>query len=226
MSDEFDKTFDIEDDELADNPTKRVPVCLCLDTSSSMGGNPIHELNEGVRLFYEEINDDEVAKSAADVCIVTFGYGGVSDVQDFQSIDGEVAPSFHAGGDTPMGAGITRALNLLEKRKQEYKDNGTEYFQPWLVLITDGAPTDDISQAASKTSQMARDKKLTIFPLAVEGADMDTLRRISPVRQPVKLQGMKFKEFFQWLSKSISVVSHSKPGETISLPSNDDWATL
>ena len=198
MSDEFDKTFDIEDDELADNPTKRVPVCLCLDTSSSMGGSPIYELNEGVRLFYNEINDDEVAKSAADVCIVTFGSGGVRNVQDFQSIDGEVAPSFHAG----------------------------EYFQPWLVLITDGAPTDDISQAASKTSQMAKDKKLTIFPLAVEGADMDTLRRISPVRQPIKLQGMKFKEFFQWLSKSISVVSHSKPGETISLPSNDGWATL
>lgn len=31
--------------DLVDNPTPRVPVLLCLDTSGSMMGAPIHELN-------------------------------------------------------------------------------------------------------------------------------------------------------------------------------------
>ena len=34
--------------DLVDNPTPRVPVLLCLDTSGSMMGAPIHELNLGV----------------------------------------------------------------------------------------------------------------------------------------------------------------------------------
>ena len=36
-------------EDLINNPTARVPVCLCLDTSGSMDGQPINELNEGVR---------------------------------------------------------------------------------------------------------------------------------------------------------------------------------
>ena len=48
-------------DDLVDNPTARVPVCLCLDTSGSMYGTPIQELNDGVRLFYEAISEDETA---------------------------------------------------------------------------------------------------------------------------------------------------------------------
>ena len=52
-------------EDLVNNPTARVPVCLCLDTSGSMGGMPIDELNEGVRLFYEAIREDETALYSA-----------------------------------------------------------------------------------------------------------------------------------------------------------------
>ena len=55
------------------NTTARVPVCLCLDVSGSMQGHPINELNAGVRLFYDTIRKDEMAFSAADIAIVTFG---------------------------------------------------------------------------------------------------------------------------------------------------------
>ena len=33
--------------DLVENPTARVPVCLCLDVSGSMSGDPINELNCG-----------------------------------------------------------------------------------------------------------------------------------------------------------------------------------
>ena len=38
-------------EDLVNNPTARVPVCLCLDISGSMDGDPIDELNKGVRLL-------------------------------------------------------------------------------------------------------------------------------------------------------------------------------
>ncbi len=139
---------------LANNPTKRVPVCLCLDISVSMDGEPIEQLNKGIELFYEAINNNEQAKQAVEVCIVTFGETVRVD-QDFKDIDDELPPRFSAGGVTPMGEAVNRAMDLLEDRKREYKENGIEYFQPWLVLITDGAPTDDYEQAAQRTSDLA-----------------------------------------------------------------------
>ncbi len=213
------------DNELADNPTKRVPVCLCLDISSSMDGEPIRQLNEGVKLFYEAINDDEMAKQAADVCIVTFG-GTANCVQDFQSIADEIAPQFSSGGGTPMGEAVNMAMDLLDDRKKEYQDNGTEYFQPWLVLITDGEPTDSFTQAAQRTSDLANNKKLTIFPIGVDGCNLNTLEKFSPKRKPIMLKGLNFKEFFQWLSQSVAITSHSKPGEAINLPDNSGWGEL
>ena len=38
-------------EDLVNNPTARVPVCLCLDVSGSMDGEPIRELNDGVRML-------------------------------------------------------------------------------------------------------------------------------------------------------------------------------
>ncbi|WP_104708437.1 vWA domain-containing protein [Helicobacter ailurogastricus] len=214
------------ENDLADNPTKRVPVCLCLDTSGSMSGAPISEVNQGVDLFYQAVNDHPIAKQSADVCIVTFGDCGVRLVQDFQSIRDESAPRFSAGGGTPMGEAVNEALDRLEERKQEYKDNGTEYFQPWLVIITDGAPTDDISSACKRTSDMANNNKLSIFPIIVEGGDASVLGQFSPKRSPMKLKGLNFKEFFQWLAASVAVVSQSRPGQKVALPPKDDWAEM
>lgn len=71
-------------DDIVDNGTTLVPVCLCLDTSGSMRGKPISELNRGLKLFYDAVRKDEVACAAADICIVTFGNGGAQCMFDFQ----------------------------------------------------------------------------------------------------------------------------------------------
>ena len=44
-------------EDLVNNPTPRVPVCLCLDVSGSMSGPPIDELNQGVKLLYDAIKN-------------------------------------------------------------------------------------------------------------------------------------------------------------------------
>lgn len=228
MSDLNDDLMSDEDDELANNPTKRVPVCLCLDTSSSMSGQPISELNEGVRLFYEAVNDDLQAKQSADVCIVTFGDCGVYVAQEFQSIRDEQAPRFNSGGCTPMGGAVNVALDRLEERKKEYKDKGVPYFQPWLVIMTDGVPTDSITSASQRSTDMVNNKKLYVMPIIINGGDAQeqVLEQFSPQNRPLKLKGLNFKEFFKWLSASMVKTSHSRPGEKIKLPSTDAWADL
>jgi len=38
-------TLQLDDSELANNPNTRLPICIALDTSGSMAGTKIKELN-------------------------------------------------------------------------------------------------------------------------------------------------------------------------------------
>ncbi|MDL0088684.1 vWA domain-containing protein [Campylobacter gastrosuis] len=207
--------------DLIDNPTPRVPVCLCLDTSGSMIGDPIMELNEGVKLFYEAIKEDEIALFSADIAIVTFGSNGIRVIRDFAGLSTDDSlPILDANGGTPMAEAVSLALEILDKRKNEYQNKGVDYYQPWLVLMTDGQPDSlqNLEEPIAKINELINNKKLTIFPIGIgDNVDMNILAKFSPKRPPLKLQGLKFKEFFAWLSQSVSRTSQSTPGESVKL---------
>lgn len=214
--------------DLTDNPTARVPICLVLDTSGSMDGAPIEELNEAIAMFFSAINNDEMAHDAADISIVTFG-GNVVQAVDFGSIDRQSPPKLSANGSTPMGQAVETALFLLEERKQQYKATGVDYYQPWIVLMTDGGPTDSIVNAVNSCLNLEASKKLVLFPIAIgDDADMKTLAKFSSLRPPLKLKGLRFKELFTWLAKSVSATSQSTPGDTVKLDVEGikSWANI
>lgn len=214
----------MRNNDLLNNPTTRLPVCLCLDVSGSMDGAPINELNQAVRLFYDEIRNDEIAVDSAEICIITFG-SKVECLADFATLAVQpYAPQLYANGLTLMGEAVNMALDFLDQRKSEYKAKGVDYYQPWLVLMTDGAPNGNASEldrAMGRTQQLVNQNKLTVFPLAIgAGADMNVLQQFSPNHPTLKLNGLRFKEFFKWLSKSVSKVSQSSPGEVIDIFKN------
>jgi uncharacterized protein YegL len=213
MSDEFI----VRQQELVENPTARVPVCLVLDVSGSMAGKPIQELQDGVKLFFDAIRQDEVAQYAAEISIVTFG-GVARKVLDFLAISRQEIPQLSADGATPMGEAVGLALDLLEARKTEYRNAGVDYFQPWMVLMTDGQSTDSTEAAAGRIQALLEAKKLAVFAIAIgDDANIAELSRLSPKRPPMKLKGLNFREFFLWLSQSVSRVSQSTPGESVTL---------
>ena len=228
----MDDNLIINRNELVNNPTARVAVCLCLDTSASMEGAPIAELNIGIHDFFQSILDDEVAKYSAEIAVVTFGGDTPTKLLDFGAITGQQVPVLKTGGITPMGGGVNLALDLLEARKTEYSQAGIDYYQPWLVLMTDGQPTDEgesMQTAVQRTVALTDAKKLTLFPIGIgPGADMNVLARFSPKRTPLHLQGLNFKGFFEWLSKSVARVSQSIPGDTVPLDEKGikGWAEL
>ncbi len=205
-------------DEFASNPTPRVPICLCLDTSGSMltgdgygGRSRISELQAGIEQFFAEIRADEMTRYSAEICIVTFG-GDAQCLLDFAGIERQRVPQLAANGGTQMGAGVNLALDLLEARKQAYRDNGVDYYQPWLVLMSDGAPGDPIELATQRVSNLVVSKKLTAISIGIgDECNMDVMSQFGG--QAVRLQVLKFREFFAWLSRSISRVSHSTPSD-------------
>ena len=133
--------------EFADNPEPRCPCLLLLDTSESMEGGPINELNRGLSVFRQELANDPLAMKRVEIGLVTFG--PVHLVSDFQTPDLFTPPVLNGAGDTPMGAAIAGGLEMVRQRKQAYKANGIPYYRPWIFMITDGAPTDDWRAAAA-----------------------------------------------------------------------------
>lgn len=202
--------------ELIDNPTTRIPVCLCLDVSGSMGGAPIQELNRGVQIFFDAIREDDIAQWSAEISVVTFGES-VQNIVDFASIHRQEVPHLYANGATPMGEAVNLALDLLEERKKEYAKVGIDYFQPWLILMTDGYPNGSqaaLQTAIERTQALVANKKLTLFPISIGGqADIRVLNAFSNNRGAFSLNNMNFREFFTWLSQSVQETSVSTPGE-------------
>jgi len=210
-------------DDFANNPESRCPCMLLLDTSTSMGGRPIQELNDGIQTLKDELLQDSLASKRVEVAVVTFG--PVSLESDFQTVDNFYPKRLTANGDTPIGSAITMGIELINKRKQLYRENGVGYYKPWIILITDGGPTDNWSNAAKMIQEGEQENKFAFFAIGVESANMDVLSKLT-VRSPIKLKGLMFREFFLWLSSSMKMVSSKNPGEQTKLLPPTGWADL
>jgi len=188
-----------------------------------MQGAPINELNSGMTVFRDELCADALAMKRVEVAIVTFG--PVQIEMPFTGAESFIAPQLHSQGATPMGAAIHQAIQLLDSRKSEYKTNGISYYRPWIFLITDGGPTDEWKTAAAAVREGEAAKKFAFFAVGVKGANMEVLSQIS-VREPLSLDGLRFRDMFKWLSSSLKSVSQSTPGTEVALTSPSGWTSV
>lgn len=208
------------------NNITKVAIVLCVDTSSSMSGKPIQELNRGIELFFKELYNDEIARYSAEVAIVEFNTKANTKLP-FTAVDSvdEMQSDLEAHGYTALGAAVQIALNELDNKKREYQQDGLSYYQPWLILMSDGSPTDDYHAIAKEAHQRSEALKLLSIPIGIgSSADLDTLAKFSATVPALTLKDNNFKSFFKWLSASVSNQSRSSKENQLNLDHNQlDW---
>lgn len=193
---------------------------LLLDVSGSMAGQPIENLNDAIARFKEQVCNDELAKRRVDVAIVTFG-SEVTVEREFTSIDRMDTITLCAGGKTYMAEGIQEAIDLLKDRQSFYQQVGVPFFKPWIFLITDGKSmsSDYDMELAARRIEKEENKgsvgRLKFWAIGVGEYDKTQLFRLT--KRVVELRAYNFTGIFDWLSESMTTISHSHVGENVEL---------
>lgn len=221
--------------EFADNPDPRAPLVIVLDKSGSMEDvrpgqsvSPIDALNNGLETLVTELHNDPLAMSRVEVSFVTFSTH-VDKATPFTTVEQMVIPTLQAGGLTDIAGAVDEALDAIEARKKVYKENGVQYYRPWVLILTDGLSTSapaEMERVTKRAADAEANKSALIFPIGIDGASIEELSRFSPSKGALMLDGVKFDELFQWVSASQSAVSSSQPGDRVALANPQGWMSI
>jgi len=225
------KYFDerkLKDDELFDNPATRVAMCLCVDTSDSMeipivrGQSRMDCVNKGIRNFLKKCVDNIYARDSLDFCLITFGGGQAKLRIPFTNVQKVRFDNLEGSGSTPMGAAVELALEEITANKERYSSYGLSSYKPWLIIMSDGEPTDDISNAVKAVNEELEKKKIKvkcIYMGSQDGSGSNEGRKAlnrftrSIAGSTESIDFLDMDNFFEFLSKSVSNLSKSIPGQ-------------
>lgn len=196
-------------DDLNENPSPRCPCMIVLDTSSlNNDTTTINNLNAALQNFLDAIKKDEVAACSIELGVISTAGVGTLELPLTSALHLEQIGPIFSNGKVSLGQATERALQHLEQRKDKYRKNGVAYYQPWLVIISDGASNDAYQHVARQTCNLTEQRKLICLPVGIQNADLKKLSEFS-IHSAKTMDGLNFASFFEWLSASMSRVSAS-----------------
>ena len=212
----LDKPFTIKLDDTVDNTTKII-VVLMLDISWSMKGAALQELMDAVQTFLEALADDDYARYCVELLILTFS-DDVKVIHDYSFVDNiYFEQNLEVENMTNMGKVVNFCFDSIHSKREEYKRDGVITKVPLAVLITDGEPSDDITDAVQRSTDLIAKEKLKFLGIGVgDNANMKELKRFNPNGKVVKSPTHDdLKELLVWVSDSLSKASQAAPGEEV-----------
>ncbi len=210
--------------EFAENANERTPCILVLDCSGSMRGEPIKQLNTGLQALEKELKEDIDASSRVQLLVIkAYGKDDADVSADWVDAMNFNAPVMEASGLSPIGKAMELALQKIEEQKCLYDSCGVTSKRPWIFLISDGEPTDYGWELAAEKCRIAQqNKKVVVHAVGTQGANLEKLAKFS-IMAPKRLSGLKFTEFFLWLSRSVSCISRAAPNMPDILDDIEGW---
>lgn len=202
-----------------------LPIFILADTSGSMRGEKINELNLALREMLTALNEADDIRGKFQLSVIAFG-GEVRLVQPLQDIAGLSLSELTAAGNTPMGQAFETVQEMIEDREIVT----SRAYTPTIVLISDGIPTDCSEEMYRRKNYFdweplkslhsgERSAKCQRLALGIgDDADTEMLKAFIdnpevPVIKTKDASGIA--KFFRWVTMSTVARMHSvNPNET------------
>lgn len=175
-----------------------------------MYGAPIEAVRNAMQVLLSELQSDPHALETAYLSIITFD-NTANQVVPLTPILQVQLPEIEASGCTALGEALELLADKLEKDIHKNSPQAKGDWKPLVFLMTDGAPTDDITNGVAKIKKA----KTGTFIACGAGpdADIDILKQFT--ENVVRLDALdpaQIRSFIKWISSSIKVTSQH-PGE-------------
>lgn len=189
-----------------------LPIFVLADTSGSMRGEKINELNLALREMLNTLNAADDIRGKFQLSVIAFG-GDVKVLQPLADIEGLILTELSAAGNTPMGQAFEMVREMIEDRNVV----SSRAYTPTIVLISDGLPTDCTEEMYRRKNYFdwkplvdlhngERSSKCQRMALGIgEDADIDMLKSFIdnpeiPVIKTKDASGIT--KFFRWVTMS------------------------
>lgn len=182
-------------------PTTSTPgeVCLLIDCSSSMAGNPIEEVKRAASDFVGRQNLEQgrlaVVRFSSDAVVVAPLGSNANELK--RAIDG-----FRANGGTEMHLGLSTSIQHISTSNQNLKSTPGGDKLRAILLFTDGQPGNP--KATLQAAAAARQEGIKVVCVGTGGANMDYLGQLAGNQAQVFAAGDgRFADAFQRAEKII-----------------------
>lgn len=188
---------------------RRLPIYFLVDVSESMVGEPIEQVENGMRAIVQELRTDPYALETVYVSVIAFA-GKAKSLSHLTELYKFYPPKFPIGGGTSLGTALNFLMDDMDKSLQQTTAEIKGDWKPIIFLFTDGTPTDNPTAAIDRW-QKHYQRKCNIVCISIgDNADTNMLGKLSEnVLRLNNTDDMSFKAFFKWVTASIKTSSVS-----------------
>jgi uncharacterized protein YegL len=186
---------------------RRLPVFFLIDVSESMVGDPIINVNRGIDQITSNLKSNPMALETAYISIIIFA-GKARLISPLTELLQFTPPNLNIGGGTALGRGLNFLMDEMEKQIWKTTHDRKGDWKPIVFLITDGAPTDNVTSAVTRWNEEFKTKANLVAVSIGDQADTAVLQKITEHVVVFNDADKKsYSKFFEWVSASIEMKS-------------------